>query len=55
MRTRRQNVQLELALGPVATGEARGVGAEGTEARMARAAPERPASEADGEHGQERG
>ena len=42
MRTRRQKIQLELALEPAATGEARSAGGQGTEARMARADPERP-------------
>ena len=44
MRTRRQKIQLELALEPAATGEARSAGGQGTEARMARADPERPAT-----------
>ena len=44
MRTRRQNIQLELALEPEAKGEARSAGARGTEARTARAEPERPAA-----------
>ena len=44
MRTRRQKIQLELALEPVAKGEARSAGSRGTEARMARADPERPAA-----------
>ena len=44
MRTKRQNIQLELALEPAAKGEARSAGAQGTEARMARAEPERPAA-----------
>ena len=44
MRTRRQNNQLELALEPAAKGEARSAGAQGTEARTARAEPERPAA-----------
>ena len=44
MRTRRQKIQLELALEPVAKGEARSAGGRGTEARMARADPERPAT-----------
>ena len=44
MRTRRQKIQLELALEPVAKGEARSAGSQGTEARMARADPERPAA-----------
>ena len=44
MRTRRQKIQLELALAPVAKGEARAAVAEGTEVRVARAAPERPAA-----------
>ena len=44
MRTERQNIQLELALEPTAKGEARSAGRQGTEARMARVAPERPAA-----------
>ena len=44
MRTKRQNIQLELALEPAAKGEARSAGAQGTEARLARAGPERPAA-----------
>ena len=44
MRTKRQNIQLELALEPAAKGEARSAGARGTEARTARAEPERPAA-----------
>ena len=44
MRTKRQNIQLELALEPEAKGEARSAGDQGTEARMARAEPERPAT-----------
>ena len=44
MRTRRQKIQLELALEPVAKGEARSAGSQGTEARMARAEPEHPAA-----------
>jgi RNA-directed DNA polymerase len=44
MRTRRQKIQLELALAPVAKGEARASVAEGTEVCVARAAPERPAA-----------
>ena len=44
MWTRRQNIQLELALEPAAKGEARSAGARGTEARTARAEPERPAA-----------
>ena len=44
MRTRRQNNQLELTLEPAAKGEARSAGAQGTEARTARAEPERPAA-----------
>ena len=44
MRTKRQNIQLELALEPVAKGEARSAGAQGNEARTARAEPERPAA-----------
>ena len=42
MRTRRQNIQLELALVPVAKGEARSPDTQGTEARTAHAEPERP-------------
>ena len=44
MRAKRQNIQLELALGPAAKGEARSAGDRGTEARMACAEPERPAA-----------
>ena len=44
MRTRRQNIQLELALEPVAKGEARNPDTQGTEARTAHAEPERPAA-----------
>ena len=44
MRTRRQNIQLELALEPAAKGEARSPDTQGTEARTARAEPERPAA-----------
>ena len=44
MRTRRQNIQLELALEPEAKGEARSAGVRGTEARTARAEAERPAA-----------
>ena len=44
MRTRRQNIQWELALEPEAKGEARSAGDRGTEACMARAVPERPAA-----------
>ena len=44
MRTKRQNIQLELALEPAAKGEALSAGARGTEARTARAEPERPAA-----------
>ena len=44
MRTGRQKIQLELALEPVAKGEARSAGSQGTEARMARFGPEHPAS-----------
>ena len=46
MRTRRQNIQLELALQPVAKGEARNPDTQGTEARTAHAEPERPAAHA---------
>ena len=45
MRTRRQNIQLELALEPVAKGEARNPDTQGTEARTAHAEPERPAAQ----------
>ena len=41
MRTKRQNIQLELALEPEAKGEARSAGGRGTEARMAFADSER--------------
>ena len=44
MRTKRQNIQLELALEPEAKGEARSAGDQGTEVRMARVDPERPAA-----------
>ena len=44
MRTKRQNIQLELALEPEAKGEARSAGGRGTEARTACAEPERPAA-----------
>ena len=44
MRTRRQKIQLELGLEPVAKGEARSAGVRGTEARMACADPDRPAA-----------
>ena len=44
MRTRRQNIQLELALEPVAKGEARNPDTQGTEARTTHAEPERPAA-----------
>ena len=44
--TRRQNIQLELALEPVAKGEARSPDTQGTEARTAHAEPERPAAHA---------
>ena len=44
MRTKRQNIQLELAWEPAAKGEARSAGGPGTEARTARAEPERPAA-----------
>ena len=44
MRTKRQNIQLELALEPAAKGEARSAGAQWTEARTARTEPERPAA-----------
>ena len=46
MRTRRQNIQLELALEPAAKGEARSPDTQGTEARTAHAEPERPAAHA---------
>ena len=44
MRTKRQNIQLELALEPEAKGEARSTGDQGTEARMANTDTERPAA-----------
>ena len=44
MQATRRNIQLELSLEPAAKGEARSAGARGTEARMARAEPERPAA-----------
>ncbi len=44
MRAKRQNIQMELALGPGAKGEARSPGDRGTEARTACAEPERPAA-----------
>ena len=44
MSAERRNIQLELALGPVAKGEARSAGDRGTEARMARTDTERPAA-----------
>ena len=44
MRPKRQKIQLERALEPEAKGEARSAGDQGTEARMARAEPERPAA-----------
>ena len=44
MRAKRRNIQLELALEPEAKGEARSAGPQGTEARAARAEPERPAA-----------
>ena len=44
MRAKRQNIELELAWEPEAKGEARSAGTQGTEARMARAEPERPAA-----------
>ena len=43
MRTKRQNIQLELALEPEAKGEARSTGDRGTEVRVACADPESPA------------
>ena len=46
MRTRRQNIQLELALEPVAKGEARNSDNQGTEARTAHSEPVRPAAHA---------
>ena len=45
MRAKRRNIELELAWEPEAKGEARSAGAQGTEARGARAEPERPAAE----------
>ena len=44
MRSKRQNIQLELALEPEAKGEARRPGPRGTEVCVARAGPERPAA-----------
>ncbi len=44
MRTRRQKIRLELALEPEVKGEARSAGDQGTEACVARAVPERPAT-----------
>lgn len=44
MRAKGQNIQLELALELEAKGEAWSAGAQGTEARLARAGPERPAA-----------
>ena len=44
MRAKRRNIELELALEPEAKGEARSAGTQGTEARRARAEPERPAA-----------
>ena len=44
MRTRRQKIQLELALEPAVKGEARSAGDQGTEARVAHAVPDRPAT-----------
>ena len=44
MRTRRQKIQLKLALEAAAKGEARSAGGQGTEACTARADPERPAT-----------
>ena len=44
MRTRRQKIQLELALEPAAKGEARAAGGQGTEACVARAGLEHPAT-----------
>ncbi len=43
MRTRRRKIQLELAFGTAARGEAPSTALEGTEARAAQAGPERPA------------
>jgi len=45
MRTKRKNIQLELALEPEAKGEARSAGGRGTEACVARAEPEHPVAE----------
>ena len=44
MRTRRQNIQLELALEPVAKGEARSPDTQGTEARTPNPNAQRPDS-----------
>ena len=44
MRTRRQKIQLELALEPAAKGEARSLDNQGSEARTAHAEPEHPAA-----------
>ena len=44
MGAKRRNIQLERALEPEAKGEARSAGAQGTEARLARAEPECPAA-----------
>ena len=44
MRTKRQNIQLELALEPAAKGEARSAGAQGTGPHGACRATERPAT-----------
>ena len=44
MATKRQKIQLELAFGKVATGEARSPGQEGTEVGTAAFRPETPAA-----------
>ena len=44
MRAERQNIQMELVLGPEVKGEARSAGNQGTEARTACAEPEHPAA-----------
>ena len=44
MRAKRQNIQMELVLGPEVKGEARSAGSQGTEARTACAEPEHPAA-----------
>ena len=44
MRTKRQTIQLELALEPVVKGEVRSPGPRGTEVCMVCVEPERPAA-----------